>query len=64
LPPLGCRVATLLAMTETVRANGRWYETYIAGEVLFSQLDRNPFTPLAVQKTLTVSLAALAKAVH
>lgn len=40
------------------------YETYIAGEVLFSQLDRNPFTPLAVQKTLTVSLAALAKAVH
>ncbi len=40
------------------------YETYIAGEVLLSQLDRNPSTPLAVQKTLTVSRAALAKVVH
>lgn len=40
------------------------YETYVAGETMLSQLDRNPFTEIAVQRTLTVSLTALAKAVH
>ena len=40
------------------------YEQYIAGEKLLSQLDQNPFVPLAAQKTLVASLATLAKAVH
>ena len=40
------------------------YEQYIAGDALLSQLDQNPFVPLAAQKTLVASLATLAKAVH
>lgn len=40
------------------------YEQYIAGDVLLSRLDQNPFVPLAAQKTLVASLATLAKAVH
>ena len=39
------------------------YENFLASEKLIAQLDSNPFVPLAIQKTLTATLAALSKTV-
>ena len=39
------------------------YEQYVANEPIIGKLDANPFTPLAIRKTLTASLSALSKAV-
>jgi hypothetical protein len=38
------------------------YEAYLANEPLIATLDSNPFTPLAIQKTMTATLTALGKA--
>jgi hypothetical protein len=40
------------------------YESYLAGEPLIARLDANPFVPVAIEKTLTATLAALSKAVR
>jgi len=40
------------------------YESYLAGEPLIAKLDANPFVPVAIEKTLTATLAALSKAVR
>jgi hypothetical protein len=40
------------------------YEAYLANEPLIATLDSNPFTPLAIQKTMTATLAALGKALR
>lgn len=40
------------------------YESYLAGEPLVARLDANPFVPVAIEKTLTATLAALSKAVR
>jgi hypothetical protein len=39
------------------------YEGYLASEDLIAKLDKNPFTPLAIEKTLTATLTALSKAI-
>ena len=39
------------------------YEQMLGSEPLIAKLDDNPFVPLAIEKTLTASLAALSKAV-
>jgi hypothetical protein len=38
------------------------YQTYLANEPLIATLDTNPFTPLAIGKTMTATLSALGKA--
>jgi hypothetical protein len=38
------------------------YQTYVANEPLIATLDTNPFTPLAIEKTMTATLSALGKA--
>ena len=40
------------------------YESYLASEPLIAKLDANPFVPVAIEKTLTATLAALSKAVR
>ncbi len=40
------------------------YEAYLSGEPLIADLDANPFAPLAIQQTVSATLAALAKAMH
>ena len=40
------------------------YEDYVAGEPIIAKLDANPFVPIAIEKTLTATLAALSKAVR
>ena len=40
------------------------YQSYLASEPLIATLDNNPFTPLAIQKTMTATLAALGNALH
>ena len=40
------------------------YESYLATEPLIAKLDANPFVPVAIEKTLTATLAALSKAVR
>jgi hypothetical protein len=39
------------------------YESFLASEPLIAKLDDNPFVPLAIQKTLTATLDALAKVI-
>jgi len=34
------------------------YESYLASEPLIAKLDANPFVPVAIEKTLTATLAA------
>ena len=40
------------------------YESFLASEPLIPQLDKNPFVPLQIQKTLTATLEALKKVVR
>ena len=40
------------------------YESYVASEPMIAKLDANPFVPVAIEKTLTATLAALSKAVR
>ena len=40
------------------------YQAYLDSEPLIAKLDSNPFVPVAVHKTLTASLTALAKTVR
>jgi hypothetical protein len=40
------------------------YEAYVANEPLIAKLDANPFVPVAIEKTLKATLAALAKTVR
>lgn len=40
------------------------YESFAANDPLLADLDANPFVPLAIQKTVTATLAALAKTLH
>jgi hypothetical protein len=37
------------------------YQDFVASDETLSELDRNPFVPLAIQKTLTATLSVLAK---
>jgi hypothetical protein len=38
------------------------YQSFLANEPLIARLDNNPFTPLAIEKTMTATLSALDKA--
>jgi hypothetical protein len=40
------------------------YKKYVESEALIGDLDENPFTPLAIRKTVGATLTALAAAVH
>lgn len=40
------------------------YQSYLASEPLIATLDSNPFTPLAIEKTMTATLSALSKALR
>ena len=40
------------------------YVAFLQHEPLIADLDSNPFVPLAIQKTVGTTLAALAAAVH
>lgn len=40
------------------------YQSYLASEPLIATLDSNPFTPLAIEKTMTATLTALSKALR
>lgn len=40
------------------------YQSYLSSEPLIKDLDDNPFVPLAIQQTVSATLAALEKAVH
>ena len=40
------------------------YQAHVAGDPTIALLDKNPFTPLAIEKTMTATLAALSKAIH
>ena len=40
------------------------YQAYVGSEKLLDELDANPFAPLALKQTLTVTLGALDKTVH
>lgn len=50
-----------LAETKAVIAE---YAAFLQQEKLITDLDSNPFVPLAIQKTVSTTLAALAAAVH
>jgi len=39
------------------------YQSYVASDPTLSELDANPFVPLAIQKTLTTTLSILSKAI-
>jgi len=39
------------------------YESYLEGEPMIAKLDSNPFVPLAIQKTMAATLAALSRVV-
>ena len=40
------------------------YQQFVAGNPIISHLDKNPFVPLAIEKTLTATITALSASVH
>lgn len=50
-------------LVDEARAIISKFEAYLTSEPLIAKLDDNPFVPLAIEKTLSASLAALSKAV-
>lgn len=40
------------------------YQSHIASDPVVAMLDRNPFVPISIQKTMTTTLSALAKAIR
>jgi hypothetical protein len=39
------------------------YQSFVASDPTLTELDANPFVPLAIQKTLTTTLSVLSKAI-
>jgi hypothetical protein len=40
------------------------YSKHVASDETIAALDKNPFVPLSIQKTMTATLAALSKAIR
>jgi hypothetical protein len=51
-------------LVEQAKAVLARYESFAGSDPLLADLDANPFVPLAIQKTVTATLAALSKTLH
>ena len=55
--------APATALTEAKAAIAR-YQSFLSQDKSIAALDQNPFVPLAIQQTMTATLAALSASVH
>jgi hypothetical protein len=45
------------------KSSGDPYTKHVASDPTITALDKNPFVPLSIQKTMTATLTALSKAI-